>query len=68
MTILFDKRQMKSIENINILIELKLLLKKTHFGKKLLFEKKKVLKKKSKKNCNLKQQHFYLEKNTFFSD
>ena len=34
MTILFDKRQMKSIENINILIELKLLLKKNTFWEK----------------------------------
>ena len=40
LTILLDKHQIKTFENINILIKVKLFVGKSFFSKKLLFEKR----------------------------
>ena len=62
LSILLDKGQIKSFEDINILIKIELFCLKTVFcfWKKLLFEEKKV-----RKNCCMKQKKFFGKK-TFF--
>ena len=66
LTILLDKCQMKSFENINISIKVKLFcVKNVFFWKKLLFERKYVFERKNLKNCffwcYLKQKIFFQE-------
>ena len=58
LTILLDKQLMKSFENINILIKVKLFV-----GKSFFFQKSFYL----KKECHLKEKKFFGKKN-FFSE
>ena len=59
LTILLDKQLMKSFENINILIKVKLLIKVLEkvFEKRLSCERKKIF---------WEEKHFFVEKNAFW--
>ena len=61
LTILLDKYQMKSVENVNILVKIKLCCLKNFFfvWKKLLFEKKHVFEKIS---CHVFEKKMFLKK------
>ena len=57
LTILLDKHQIKSFENINILIKVKLFC-----WKKLVFQNSFYL----KKDCHLEEKKFFWEEKVFF--